>query len=414
MLNQELFETATMHIHFIQSIGKERREEMGIYALEKECNALVEWPEFMEFIREFVEIPNSEELNWQVLDHQSRMHSGVRLPLGTASAYFLATDHFSRSEKKLLELSSNGMKALIAMLTSSKDVLEILSEDSCTFVRLAAAIRIECFSLNGEEVFGKCASWLDYDPYFPVRAVKKGDIALLDPQLSDEEFETLMEVNDEYGMMNSGNRLLNISDCNCAFSETMQDEIWNRHFANKNSNRESKLRKPRALEEFQYRVRGFGDYFIGTQPFPSPMADYLQSEESIYGFSRTGILSYLKQSIPDQLVINHAGHGVNSYSLNFRFVRGRLAISAQVGWGGVYMDEDLQAKSWSSMVSWLNRAIAIEQSSFQEGYKHRDILVVYSDFRDGLTVEERHGSEWFLHKEIKNPDDLINFLAKNL
>ena len=144
------------------------------------------------------------------------------------------------------------------------------------------------------------------------------------------------------------------------------------------------------------------------------MADYLQQEESVFGFSRLGILSYLKQSIPDQLVISHAGHGINSYSLNFRFAKGRLAIAAQVGWGGVYMDQDSQAKSWNSMVAWLDKVTALEQVPFQGDYKNRDFLIVYSDFRNDLTVEERRGDDWFVHSEISDPEELIKFLEKNL
>ena len=413
MDNKQLFDTAAEYIHFVQTISKERREAMGIYALETECNVLVEWSEFMDFIQDFVEIPSSEEFNWQVLVSQSRMHSGIRMPLGTASAYFVATDHFENAERKLIASASNGMKALIAIFTSSSDVLEILSQDFCTFVRLAVALRISNFPNSQDEIFDKCARWLTHDPYFPVRAARKGDIELLDPDLSDTEFETLLEVNDEYAIV-SDNPLLNIWDCNCAFNESLQEELWSRYFETTESNQKNYLRSPQIPQEFQIRVRGFSNFFIGTQPFPDPMADYLQQEESVFGFSRLGILSYLKQSIPDQLVISHAGHGINSYSLNFRFAKGRLAIAAQVGWGGVYMDQDSQAKSWNSMVAWLDKVTALEQVPFQGDYKNRDFLIVYSDFRNDLTVEERRGDDWFVHSEISDPEELIKFLEKNL
>lgn len=414
MLKGQLFETAASYIRFIQDIGKERREAMGVYALEKDCNELVEWNEFVDFISEHIEIPNLKEFKWQVLTSQSRMHSGIRLPLGTASALLVATDHFTDTEERLIASSSNGLKALIAMLTNSTQVIEILSEDPCSFVRLAVSIRIADHSIEQEVTLSDCASWLSYDPYFAVRASMSGDIELLDPNLTADEFNGLIQERSEYDLVNHDNSLLNIWECNCAYSEVSPDEIWHRYFTEKNSQEGTMLRCPRIPLQFNSRVRGFDEFFIGTQPFPTPMADYLQSEEAISNFSRTGILAYLKGSIPDQFVINHAGHGVNSYSLNFRYAKGRLAISAQIGWGGAYMNNELQTKSWASMVSWLNRVMAIEQSAFQDNWKKRDILVVYSDFRGDLLVQERRGSEWVLLEQIKEPEHLISFLAKNL
>ena len=78
------------------------------------------------------------------------------------------------------------------------------------------------------------------------------------------------------------------------------------------------------------------------------------------------------------------------------------------------MDQDSQAKSWNSMVAWLDKVTALEQVPFQGDYKNRDFLIVYSDFRNDLTVEERRGDDWFVHSEISDPEELIKFLEKNL
>lgn len=46
----------------------------------------------------------------------------------------------------------------------------------------------------------------------------------------------------------------------------------------------------------------------------------------------------LTKKTNDYVAVSHAGHGVNSYAINYHLVDGPLAVFAQVGWGGVYSD----------------------------------------------------------------------------
>jgi hypothetical protein len=51
---------------------------------------------------------------------------------------------------------------------------------------------------------------------------------------------------------------------------------------------------------------------------------------------------YLSEALtgasPDYIAVSHAGHGVNSYALNYQIVDGPLILFAQAPWGGVYND----------------------------------------------------------------------------
>lgn len=55
---------------------------------------------------------------------------------------------------------------------------------------------------------------------------------------------------------------------------------------------------------------------------------------------RRYLFEAMTEEVPDYVAISHAGHGVNSYAITYHLVRGPLAIFAQAGWGGVYMDRE--------------------------------------------------------------------------
>lgn len=46
--------------------------------------------------------------------------------------------------------------------------------------------------------------------------------------------------------------------------------------------------------------------------------------------------------VDDYVGVSQAGHGINSYSLNYDLVYGWVAVFVQVAWGGVYGDEAAQ------------------------------------------------------------------------
>jgi len=78
-------------------------------------------------------------------------------------------------------------------------------------------------------------------------------------------------------------------------------------------------------------VTAFGEHHWGVRDF-DPMAHYLL---------RPSVLDELLAG--DQLAVCHAGHGVNSYAITYGLAWRGLVVLAQVGWGGVYMDNAARA-----------------------------------------------------------------------
>ena len=52
----------------------------------------------------------------------------------------------------------------------------------------------------------------------------------------------------------------------------------------------------------------------------------------------------------DYFAFCHAGHGINSYAITYQIVVGRVALFAQVPWGGGYMDKAQQAVAVAEML----------------------------------------------------------------
>lgn len=68
-------------------------------------------------------------------------------------------------------------------------------------------------------------------------------------------------------------------------------------------------------------------------------------------------LEALTSEVDDYVAVSHAGHGVNSYSINYHLVLDRLAIFSQIGWGGAYMDGPTQTAEVSSEFEQIQRVV---------------------------------------------------------
>lgn len=51
-----------------------------------------------------------------------------------------------------------------------------------------------------------------------------------------------------------------------------------------------------------------------------------------------------RNDVEDYVILSHSGHGVNSYALQYYVVYGVLRMFLHLGWGGVYMDAEADAK----------------------------------------------------------------------
>ena len=52
---------------------------------------------------------------------------------------------------------------------------------------------------------------------------------------------------------------------------------------------------------------------------------------------------------PDYLAFCHAGHGINSYAINYHLVDGPLALFAQAPWGGAYSNPEETAAAVAAL-----------------------------------------------------------------
>jgi hypothetical protein len=97
-------------------------------------------------------------------------------------------------------------------------------------------------------------------------------------------------------------------------------------------------------------VRTFREWELATPPVPAELRPRLRRPDDLplwttrdidpmeMYFLRTYPGEVFQGPVDDYLAVSHAGHGINSYGLNVHLVLGPLAVFAQDGFGGVYMD----------------------------------------------------------------------------
>jgi hypothetical protein len=100
----------------------------------------------------------------------------------------------------------------------------------------------------------------------------------------------------------------------------------------------------------------------------------------MYLFDGGFLTDVLAGRAPDYVAVCHAGHGMNSYALNYHLVHGRLAVLMQVGWGGVYTDNADAARRLGAL--W-RRCEAMLARPAPAGAAR--VVCVYSDLR-GVSV----------------------------
>jgi hypothetical protein len=125
---------------------------------------------------------------------------------------------------------------------------------------------------------------------------------------------------------------------------------------------------------FQADLRCHHSWVWSTRPI-SPM--------DMYMFDR-----YVDEAgtgpVDDYVAVSHAGHGVNSYGLNYHLVYGPLALFTQNGWGGGYADP---AKERESIAATFRLAADLVASCERHRSAGRPtprvrLVVAFSDFRN--------------------------------
>ena len=276
------------------------------------------------------------------LDFNYEQHPEILMPYGPAFLALLGDPEFV-TEFGLHLHDNPGVRLLVAHMTKDEQVLDLLSYDRCCMVRAQVA--------ENMNTGARALEMLAQDPFTYVREIADERLVDFSPYAPDL-------VND-----------FEISECVC--NENIERPSMLDFFD------EHAFEIPATVQIFEEQATEFGDWHWATQPFPTRWQDYSMLET----------VEYLKGPIPDQYSLNHAGHGVNSYSLNFRFALGDLAIFAQTGWGGAYMNSDEQTRTWEELeiqlsAIMLNTPVAGFDSSYIRKY-----LIVYSNFRINGAVE---------------------------
>ncbi|MFI5909738.1 hypothetical protein [Dactylosporangium sp. NPDC051541] len=97
----------------------------------------------------------------------------------------------------------------------------------------------------------------------------------------------------------------------------------------------SRLPVPPIPEPLRPRLRTVRDWCWSTRDIDA---------FAMYMFERDFLSAVLTGDTPDYVAVSHAGHGVNSYAVNYHLVCGPLAVFMQVGWGGIYTDNHAAAQ----------------------------------------------------------------------
>lgn len=243
------------------------------------------------------------------------------------------------------------LRTLAASAETSPDVLARLAWDPCAVVRVAVAGN----PLSPDETL----AGLQHDPSRNVRRM-----LVENPGIPRSLWEELLE-RDEF-----------TSDaiaCECGRTGG-HDDSMRQAFA------DSGLMLPSGIPaDLVARVKEVDEWHWSTQPMPFAILDYMLET-----------VDYLRGPVSDQVSFSHAGHGVNSFSLNLRLAVGPLALLTQTGWGGAYMDNEEQTAMWSEDMQAVSQILDLLKPAAVRGYHQREILIVKSEFRMRADGQEGH------------------------
>ena len=143
---------------------------------------------------------------------------------------------------------------------------------------------------------------------------------------------------------------------------------------------------PTIPEEFAPRLSEHGKWLFSTREIEASPYDLDHYVDEV-----------ARVPVEDYVVLSHAGHGVNSYAIQYYLVQGALRMFLHLGWGGVYMDAKVAAAKIQDCFSLADKIVSAAQSEgrFQPGDQ---LTVIGSDF---------YGSYWLPPGEsrLKKGDD---------
>ena len=122
----------------------------------------------------------------------------------------------------------------------------------------------------------------------------------------------------------------------------------------------------------QDALRTRSDWCWSTKPI-DPMAMYMFARDPTF------IVDVLHDRVEDYVAISHAGHGINSYAINYHLVHGDLAVLMQVGYGGFEMDNPRNAEKLAG--HWAQIAEMLATPPGPRTAAQQRMVIIYSDLR---------------------------------
>lgn len=183
-------------------------------------------------------------------------------------------------------------------------------------------------------------------------------------------------------------------------------------------------RTPRAASGYEDMLATFESAGLPEPPIPTRFRSQLRRIEEwcwatrqidpieMYMFHYPA--EVLSGDVEDYVAVSHAGHGANSYGISLHLVDGPVAVFVQTLWGGVYTDNDAQAKGLDAQFRKV-RALIETVEAVADGVPSRpDRLVVgHSDFRlaayCGMVagpLSDEQTRDWFEESRIEDLDPL--------
>jgi hypothetical protein len=136
---------------------------------------------------------------------------------------------------------------------------------------------------------------------------------------------------------------------------------------------EAGLAEPPIPHRFERRMRVIAPWCFATRTV-DPMAMYFFEEY---------VMEVLASTPRDYVAICHAGHGINSYAINYHLIDGPLAVFAQVGWGGAYDDPTESAQRANDLWLRISRLLAAADAARSRWLARRSgrLVVIESSLR---------------------------------
>lgn len=170
-----------------------------------------------------------------------------------------------------------------------------------------------------------------------------------------------------------------------------------------------------SLDEMQKLVTEAG---LAMPPIPNHLRDSLfrvkkwcYATKAVDPLEMYRFESYLIEAVTDNpdpyFAFSHAGHGINSYAINYQVVIGRIALFVQIPWGGGYMDKERQAAAVAQVFSRCADLLGVIPDEV-EGDR---LLVAVSELRQlrlcgwiGEALDEEGARRWLATDELTVPD----------